>query len=188
MSSQLKPTSVLRFPTETVLLTKDSPSGTVAYAMDTDRFHFRQAGAWVTSGQTNEQHTLISNSELKAIETTPITVVSAPGANRIAYPTYFVGRLNYGSEVLTHSGGDLQLIWVDENGDAASQVIAAAGFITATAVTFAFEACVPQANAASAGIVNQPIVLTQFGTPYGGNASNDTTMDVWVHYREVDVA
>lgn len=129
----------------------------------------------------------INNAEIKAL-TTPVELVAAPGAGILIEVVSATLILDYGSNVLSEPSApdDLALEYDDGSG----QQIATwdtTGFITssADAIEIALGGSVGGGAAAvtAAANVNKNVVLINTGGNYGGNAGNDTVMQVNIVYR-----
>lgn len=126
----------------------------------------------------------LTNSNIKNLRATPITLVAAPGAGKWVELISGWLALDYGSNALTESADNMAVKYHDGSGTAASQTIEATNFIDATADTMTNILPKIDVIAASANVVNKALVLHQTGDgEYGGNAANDTTMKAYVCYR-----
>jgi hypothetical protein len=130
----------------------------------------------------------LSNADIKALATTPITLAAAPGANKWLEFVSAVLILNYGSEVLAEPSApdDLAIRYINGSG------ILVATWDTTPFITINQDALInvfPAFFGTSAGtvvtgnLVNKPLVLVNTGTDYTGNASEDTTMQIEIVYR-----
>ncbi len=126
----------------------------------------------------------LTNSNIKNLRATPITLVAAPGAGK--WVEFISGwlALDYGSNALTESSDNLAVKYVDGSGAAASQTIEATNFIDATADTHTNILPKIDTIVASANLINKALVLHNTGDgEYGGNAANDTVAKAYVCYR-----
>ena len=125
--------------------------------------------------------------QIKALATTQIELVAAPGASKLIK---FMGasmKLVAGSEVLAESGDNLGIKYTDDSGVQVSQTIESTGFIDQAADTYTnAEPAINGIVAASAG-ENAPLVLDNLGSNFTGNASDDATLEVSVAYRIVEI-
>ena len=125
----------------------------------------------------------VTNTQLKALNTTPKELVAAPGADKMIE---FLGATlfhNYGSEVLT--GAHALTIGLDDGTVAVAATIAQADFAHQVAdYVYSVKAAVAFHDA-SADVLNKNLALTCAGD-YAGNASNDTVWTIHVAYRIID--
>jgi hypothetical protein len=140
----------------------------------------------VTGAINNEATTVVSMTatEIKALRAAPKTLVAAPGASSwIEFVSGYL-KLTAGSEALTESSANLGVKFENGSGTQVSENIEATGFIDQTSDTV-----IPAAPAASAAIaatnaLNKALVLHNLGAgEYGGNASDDSTLEIAVTYR-----
>lgn len=126
--------------------------------------------------------------EVKALATTPITLVAAPGAGKVIH---FLGaqlKLDYGgSNAFTEAGDNLGIKYTDASGVQVCTTIECTGFIDQTADTYTN--AVPSADAivAATGNENQALVLDNLGSNFAGNAADDNALIVSVLYRVVTI-
>jgi hypothetical protein len=149
---------------------KSSTVGEIAYDLQSNTV---TASATVTRTVTGS----LTNAQMLAIATTPITLVAAPGAG---YVNEFVsGALffDYTAAYAEPSApDDLVVRYTDGSGTITSQDVDATNFLTATADAMSFVA--PLAGAITTvrlktAIDNKALVLHNTGTDYtGGNAAN----------------
>lgn len=125
--------------------------------------------------------------EIKALATTPIEMVAAQGAGTVVV---FMGaqfKLVYGSEVFTESGDNLGIKYTDASGVQVSDTIECTGFIDQSANTYTSAVPIKDAIVAATGAENQALVLDNLGNNFGGNASNDSTLEVSIQYRVISI-
>lgn len=125
----------------------------------------------------------ITAAEVKALATTPITLVAAPGAGKVIQFCEAQFKLVYGSEVFAESGDNLGIKYTDASGFQVSNTIEMTGFIDQSANTYTNAIAAADAIVAATGTENQPLVLDNLGSNITGNASNDSTLEVAVAYR-----
>ena len=133
----------------------------------------------------------LTNAQIKAIKAAPVTALAAQGANTVIDVLSVTYVLNYGgTNVFTRPGAneDIQLSYTDAAGVDAIAV-GATTLITQSASSI--QKFIPAAVAvgAIATLINQPLILHNAGTnEIAGNAGNDNTIDVFIHYRVISVA
>ena len=126
----------------------------------------------------------VTNAQIKAMRAAPVTLVAAPGANKVLQFVSAVLALTYGSNVLTESAANMAIRYTDGSGVIVSQAIEATGFIDATANTITNALPKIDVIAANSASVNKALVLHNTGAgEYGGNAGADTVMSVKIAYR-----
>ena len=131
----------------------------------------------------------LTNSNIKNMRGTEITLVAAPGATKVIEFISAILFLNYGSEVLTESGDNMAIRYTDGSGAIVSETIEATGFIDQAADTITNAIAKADAIVAAASALDQALVIHNTGDgEYGGNASNDTTMTIKVAYRVHDLS
>ena len=129
----------------------------------------------------------LTAAEIKALATTPIQLVAAPGAGKVAI---FMGaslKLVAGSEVLAEAGDNLGIKFTDASGVQVSATIESTGFIDQAANTYTSSIPANDAIVAATGAENQALVLDNLGSNFTGNASNDATLEISTLYRVVEI-
>ena len=158
-----------RLPDESITTAKIAPGAVESYTIDENVIQT----ATVT----------VSNAELKALNTTPLELIAAPGADQMIE---FLGATlfhDYGSEILT--GAHALTIGIDDGAVAVAATIGQADFAHQVAdYIYSVKAAVAFHDA-SADVLNKNLALTCAGD-YAGNASNDTVWTIHVAYRIID--
>ncbi len=131
----------------------------------------------------------LTSDQVKALRTTPITLVAAPGANKLIQFDSAVLRLNYGgTNAFTESADNLAIKYNNGSGVAVSETIETTGWIDQTTNTYTQTHAVKDAIVAASGNVNKPLVLHNIGDDeIAGNAAKDNTVDIWITYRILSV-
>lgn len=130
----------------------------------------------------------ITSAQVKALETTQITLVPAPGAGKMIKFMGAVLKLDYGgTNAFTEAGDNLGIKYTNASGVQVSNTIETTGFITATADTYTNAEPATDAIVAASAADNQPLVLDNLGSAIAGNAANDNTLEVSVFYRVVEI-
>jgi hypothetical protein len=125
---------------------------------------------------------------VKALRATPATLVEAPGAGKYIEFLGATLKLTYGSEVFTESADNLAIKYTDGSGVAVSDTIESTGFIDQSSDTYTRAVPVKDAIVAAAASENQALVLHNTGDgEIGGNASDDSILNVEIHYRVLDI-
>lgn len=131
----------------------------------------------------------LTNANIKALRATPITLVAAPGANKIIVFDHALLKLNYGTDVLTESADNLAIKYVDGSGAAVSETIECTGWIDQSVDTYTNAIAKKDAIVAASANVNKALVIHNTGDgEIGGNATADSTVDIYVTYHILNVA
>ena len=129
----------------------------------------------------------LTAAQVKALATTPVELVAAPGAGKAIK---FMGaslKLVYGSEVFAESGDNLGIKYTDASGVQVSQAIETTGFIDQSADTYTNAEPAIDGIVAATGAENQALVLDNLNANITGNASNDSTLEISVCYRILEL-
>lgn len=108
--------------------------------------------------------------DIKALYTTPKTLVAAPGAHNVIE---FVGATflyDYATAAYANAGNNMTIKYTDGSGAAVSGTLSGTGFLTATADTVAKVIPVAVAATAATGIENKPLVLAMASADPNGGA------------------
>lgn len=128
--------------------------------------------------------TTLTSAQIKNLSTTPIELVPAPGAGKYIMPISFVIKLNYGSNPFTIAGanpyidfdnGDLEyLSWASFNWT----------FLTSTDndINNSYTIAGSITGRPSSDLMNKRLIIYNAGTNVGGNATNDSTLDILIAY------
>lgn len=127
--------------------------------------------------------TTMTATEVKALATTPIELVAAPGAGLCVEFCSALLKLVAGSEVLAEAGDNLGIKYTDASGVQVSATIESTGFIDQAANTYTNAIAAGDAIVAATGCENQALVLDNLGSNFTGNASDDAQLVVGVAYR-----
>ena len=139
--------------------------------------------------QTAIKQTYVSmtSAQIKLLATTQIELIPAQGANTVIEVLGGLVMLDYGgSNAFTGATNNLSAKYTDDSGAIVSELIEMSNFIDQTADTFLIwravsdDACV---IAATAGIVNQAVVIDNVGSNFAGNAAGDNVLKWWTKYR-----
>ncbi len=129
----------------------------------------------------------LTAAQIKALATTPIELVAAPGASKAIKFMGAVLKLVAGTEVLAEAGDNLGIKYTDAAGVQVSQTIECTGFIDQAADTYTNSEPAIDAIVAAASAENQALVLDNLGVNFTGNASNDATLEISIAYRIVEI-
>jgi len=130
----------------------------------------------------------LTSAEVKALATTQIELVAAPGAGKAIK---FLGaqlKLVYGgTNAFTEAGDNLGIKYTDDSGVQVSQTIETTGFIDQTASTYTNSEPAIDAIVAATAAENQALVLDNLNANIAGNAANDNTLELSILYRIVEI-
>ncbi len=131
----------------------------------------------------------ITSAQILLIRSAPITLVPAPGANKVLVFESALLLLTYGSNVFTESADDLSIRYTDGSGVVVSVAIESGGFLDNAADIYTNAIPIVNAAVVPAGNVNQALVLHNVGDgEFAGNAGDDNVVEVWTTYRVLDVS
>lgn len=129
----------------------------------------------------------ITSAQVKALETTQITLVAAPGAGKMLKFMGAVLKLDYGSNVFAEAGDNLGIKYTNASGVQVSNTIETTGFIDQSADTYTNAEPATDVIVAASACENKALVLDNLGSAITGNAANDSTLEVSVQYRVVEI-
>lgn len=142
----------------------------------------------LNEGIMNYATVSLTSAQVKALETTQIELVAAPGAGKMVKFMGAALKLVYGgTNAFTESGDNLGIKYTDDSGVQVSQTIEMTGFIDQTANTYTNAQPAINAIVAASAAENAPLVLDNLGSAIAGNAANDNTLEVSVAYRIVEI-
>ena len=133
------------------------------------------AGVVDLSTEVKHVRRVLSSAEILALNTTPITLIPAPGAGKIIIPQYVSGHLNFNS-IAYVAGGNLELGY---DGNLSTTVVVSFGttYTTGESVLNSSAAGLPSGQV-STQVSNKGLqVHTASGDPTTGNSTY--TIDVW---------
>lgn len=123
----------------------------------------------------------LTNAQLKAINSTPITVVAAQGANTVIVPLYAAAKFVYGGNNAFTGSNALDLFYVNASGRASITGVLSSPAMTGTATVYATNPAASQSTATVGLMDNVALVLSAAGN-YAANAANDNTVIVTLAY------
>lgn len=146
---------------------------------------FKMSGRVLELGETTIQYkeVAITAAEVKALATTPKTLVAAPGAGKCIEFVSALIKLDYGSEVFAETADNMQIKYTDASGVGVSQLIEGTGFIDQSADTYTNAIPEKDQIVAASGCENKALVLDNVNDNFTGNASNDSILYVGISYR-----
>lgn len=126
----------------------------------------------------------LNNSQLKSINSTPITVVPNQGSGTVIVPIYTIGKFIYGGNNV-FTGSNLQLFYATAAGKAASNVIISNTIMTSSTSQYGLVGSNGFATAGTiAQLENQSLVVSA-SSNFAGNAANDNTVNFNLYYYVV---
>lgn len=124
----------------------------------------------------------LTNAQLKAINTTPITVLAAPGANKIIIPISWYSIFNYGGTSVFTGGGSVLLTYNNNTSVATPGAIMPLGSMVSSNSSDRVVYGTTAISSATTGLfVNQPLTITATAN-FTGNAANDNTVSTSINY------
>jgi len=137
-----------------------------------------------TAGKVYDKEVILTNAELKLL-TTAKELVAAPGPGKLIEFVSAMLFLDYGSDVLTESGADDNLLIEYDNGTgpAVCATIESGGFIDQDEDQAMLAVATAVAGSDADTMINKNLALLAADEAFGGNASADTTMRIKVTYR-----
>lgn len=142
----------------------------------------------LNAGIMNYATVSLTSAQVKALTTTQIELVAAPGAGKVVK---FMGaqlKLVYGgTNAFTEAGDNLAVKYTDDSGAQVSQDIEMTGFIDQTASTYTNAEPKIDAIVAATAAENQALVLDNLNADIAGNAANDNTLEISIAYRIVEI-
>jgi len=142
----------------------------------------------LNEGIMNYSTVSMTATQVKALATTPIELVAAPGAGKMIK---FMGaslKLVYGgTNVFTESGDNLGIKYTNAAGVQVSNTIESTGFIDQAASTYTNAEPATDAIVAASAAENAALVLDNLNNNIAGNAADDNTLEVSVAYRVVEI-
>ena len=165
------------------------PGDSMVFYSDGLKWSVLGAGGAAAEGVMSSKVT-ITSAQILLIRATPITLVPAPGANKVLVFESALLLLDYGgTNGFTESSDDLSVRYTDESGVVVSVAIESTGFIDQTADTYINAIPIVNAIVVPAGNVNQALVLHNVGDgEIAGNAGGDNVVEVWTTYRVLDIS
>jgi hypothetical protein len=126
---------------------------------------------------------------VKQLRATPYELVAAQGANTLIQFISAMFVLDYGSEVFTESDDNLVIEYDAGSAIPVTDAIECTGFIDQAADTIINAIPIADAIDALADVANKNLALFNDGDgEFGGNASDDSVLEVHVTYRVLDVS
>ena len=124
----------------------------------------------------------LTNAQIKDLHDTPVSLVSAPGANKFLEFVSAILILDYGSNVLVEDADNLVIEYITSGADVTAS-IECTGFIDQAVDQMALINAAGIATDAASDIVNNGLQLYNPNDDFTGNAGADTTMTVKIAYR-----
>ena len=132
----------------------------------------------------------LTSQQIKALHGTPITIVTAPGSNKMLIPMYCSFYFVYGGSnafVVPFSSG-INILWKNIAGSSAFRGIASS-CLDGTASIYGYDNVAYVASSAPGALDNQPFIV---GNPYvdeiSGNAADDNTLTINLVYQIANLA
>ena len=171
-------------------------SGGIINIVGTGGLSTTASGNTVTiSGADVAQSVIITltSAQVKALQSTPILMLAAQGANTLIFPESFIAYLAYGgSNVFVAPGGASILAYYTNTNTSGNQIssVMLAGSYTQSANNYNLTAAVGNGGTPTTSCVNQGIYVAIDQGAAGnitGNAANDNTIKIEMVYRVITV-
>lgn len=137
---------------------------------------------WAVGKLFSTAKVTLTNAQLKAINSSPITIVSAQGANKILIPLAWYSVFIYGGNNAFTGSNPLNLTYNGLNTSLAFPgTIQTAGVMVGTTTTERVGYGSVASSATTNAYINQPLLVTAAAN-FAGNAANDNTVTLVVNY------
>ncbi len=128
----------------------------------------------------------LSSAQVKALTTTPITVVPAAGAGTVLLIVNYISKLIYGGTNAFTGGGNLDLRYNNSSGQKANYGEVAAG-INSTSNQTSSSISINFSDIVYSSLENLPLVVCNTSTAWGGNAANNNQVVLLVYYFTIKI-
>ena len=115
----------------------------------------------------------LTSAELLALNTTPVTIVPAPGSGNIVVIESIITTLDYGSTTYADSGTNTGLYYTNSSGLAIDSTLYNCFTAAASEIKSSFA---PSLLHAQSGLLNAPVVLTGSANMTTGNGAGKVTV------------
>jgi hypothetical protein len=130
----------------------------------------------------------LTNAQIKALNATPITVINAPGSNKVLYVTSCMAKLNYGGTSAFTAAASQTITLQYSGGTNIISAVCSNAFITSTASQIMGTINGGQDQIAYSTITNSSItVKNPVATEITGNAANDNTITLLINYQILSI-
>ena len=164
--------------------TYPATAGTTGNVLTSDGTNF------VSSAPANSFITLtgtLTNSQIKALHGTPVTVLSAPGSGKWYRILCSTSKLIYGGTNAFTAGAAQTIAWYYSTSLSASMTCMTNAVIVLTATTYSNQNA-PVVNYTASAVENQPLILyNSVATEITGNAANNNTVSYSVTYQIMSI-
>lgn len=144
--------------------------------------------ATVPNGSLLSTTVSLTNSQVKNLHATPITIIAAQGAGTTIWVISVIAKLVYGgTNAFTNAGGNpITFFFTDNSGASVTATVLPSAAITATSSQTFYNSAGTTVFTASAAVENLPLVASgTAATEIAGNAANDNTVSISVIYKVV---
>jgi hypothetical protein len=159
-----------------VFSTLTSSGGTIAFTPGAGTLNLEAVPSLLASATVT-----LTSAQVKALESTPITLVAAQGAGKSIVPIQVQMKLVYGGTNPFTNPQDIDVRYTNGAG-AAVAVANGSGFIDQSASTYNLPGIDADVITIATGVENQPLVLFNSSTAITGNAANNNTLVVTILY------
>lgn len=138
---------------------------------------------WTSSAPTIYSATLnLTNAQIKALFTTPITIVPAQGAGTVITVTSIIVKYIYGGTNAFTGGGNLNIRYTNTTGQSINATIMTSALLLGTASVYSQTLNTAISGAAIANMENRLVCIHNATAAFTGNAANNNLINVKILY------
>ena len=138
---------------------------------------------WTSSAPTIYSATLnLTNAQIKALFTTPITIVPAQGAGTVITVTSIIVKYIYGGTNAFTGGGNLNIRYTNTTGQSINASIMTSALLLGTASVYSQTLNTAISGAAIANMENRLVCIHNATALFAGNAANNNLIKVKILY------
>ena len=138
---------------------------------------------WLTGGPIFRSTTVLTSAQVKALNSSPITLVPAPGAGVLNCLVMIVCKYTYGGSNAFATPQTLNIKYVNSSGNLLTPAVSSTGFIDQTSSRYLV--FVPVSSIYTT--CEASVITVSAGGAITGNAANDNTLTFVVYYTQVTI-